>query len=152
VSESRRSSFELGRDGSAWIVAGVDGTVTSERAAAYAAGLARRQGSRLALVLARDVAAEAALGLEAGVRTAIEAQDQIEQEIRDAMAATAWPVDAQLFVRVGPAARVVPAVADDLSAGLIVLGSSRPGAYLRSGGPLSAQLIRMRRWPVLVVP
>lgn len=156
MNESRRASFELGRDGSAWIVAGIDGTVTSERAASYAAGLARRQGSRLALVLARDVtrdlAPEAALGLEAGVRTAIEAQDRVEQEIRDAMATSAWPLDAQLFVRVGPAAQVVSALADELSAGLIVLGSSRPRAYLRPGGPLSAQLIRMRRWPVLVVP
>jgi nucleotide-binding universal stress UspA family protein len=152
VSESQRSSFELGRDGSAWIVAGVDGTVTSMRAAAYAAGLARRQGSRLAVVLARDVVEAATLGMEAGVRAAGEAQDQVERDLRHAMAHTVWEVDAELFVRVGPAAKVVAALAEELSAGLIVLGSSRPHAWMRTSGPLSSQLIRMKRWPVLVVP
>lgn len=151
MSESQ-PPFELGRDGSAWIVAGVDGTVTSARAAAYAAGLARRQGSRLALVLARDVAAEVSLGLESGVRTAMEAQDLVEREIREAMAASAWPVDAELVVRAGPAAQVIAAVAEERAAGLVVLGSSRAHAWLRPSGPLSSQLIRMRRWPVLVVP
>jgi nucleotide-binding universal stress UspA family protein len=146
------TSFELGRDGARWIVAGVDGTITSERAAAYAAGLARRQGSRLALVFAREVAAETALGTEAGVRAAIESHDRIEQEIRQAMAETTWPVEVELFVRVGPPGQVLAAVADELAVGLVVVGSSRPLAYLRPGGPLPVQLMRHRRWPVLVVP
>ncbi|WGX97190.1 universal stress protein [Nocardioides sp. L-11A] len=146
------TAFELGRDGAAWIVAGVDGSVTSTRAGSYAAGLARRQHSRLALVLARDVTAEASLGNEGAVRAALEGQDQVERELRDAIASTVWPVDVELFVRVGPPARVLAAVAEELSAGLIVLGSSRQHAYLRPGGPLPVQLMRLRRWPVLVVP
>jgi nucleotide-binding universal stress UspA family protein len=42
--------FELGTDGPAVILVGVDDTVTSLRAAAYAAGLARRQRARLVAV------------------------------------------------------------------------------------------------------
>lgn len=146
------AAFELGRDGAAWIVAGVDGSVTSSRAGSYAAGLARRQNSRLALVLARDVSTEASLGNEAAVRAAVEGQDQVEAELREAIATTSWPVDVELFVRVGPPVRVLAAIAEELSAGLIVLGSSRQHAYLRPGGPLPVQLMRLRRWPVLVVP
>ena len=42
--------FELGTDGPLTIVAGIDGSETSMRAGAYASGLARRQGAKLALV------------------------------------------------------------------------------------------------------
>ena len=42
--------FELGTDGPSLIMVGVDGSRTSLRAAAYAAGLARRQHCRLLAV------------------------------------------------------------------------------------------------------
>lgn len=44
------AGFEGGTDGPKLIVAGVDGSDSSWRAAAYAAGLARRQNALLALV------------------------------------------------------------------------------------------------------
>ena len=40
--------FELGTDGPSAILVGVDDSVTGLRAAAYTAGLARRQGARVA--------------------------------------------------------------------------------------------------------
>ena len=49
-------SFELGTDGPSAIVVGIDGSATSMRAGAYAAGLARRQRARLVAVYVGSVA------------------------------------------------------------------------------------------------
>jgi Universal stress protein family len=49
--------FEFGTDGPSLIMVGVDGSRTSLRAAAYAAGLARRQHCRLlAVYVGREMA------------------------------------------------------------------------------------------------
>src|SRR6478736_9971556 len=50
VTDQQQHRFERGTDGPKVIVAGVDGSDSSWRAAAYAAGLARRQNALLALV------------------------------------------------------------------------------------------------------
>ncbi|MGW2658903.1 universal stress protein, partial [Streptomyces sp. NPDC001478] len=49
MTEQQPHQFERGTDGPKVIVAGIDGSESSMRAAAYAAGLARRQRAMLAL-------------------------------------------------------------------------------------------------------
>jgi nucleotide-binding universal stress UspA family protein len=72
-------AFELGTDGPKVILVGIDDSVTSLRAGAYAAGLARRQGARLVCVYVEQLSAMygAAAGAGAG---AIAAQDEAFSE------------------------------------------------------------------------
>jgi nucleotide-binding universal stress UspA family protein len=66
---SAAREFELGTDGPSLILVGVDGSRTSLRAAAYAAGLARRQHSRLLVVYVTRPSAS--IGVAPGVAPTI---------------------------------------------------------------------------------
>jgi nucleotide-binding universal stress UspA family protein len=149
------TAFELGTDGPRSIVVGVDGSPASLRAGAYAAGLARRQHSRLTVVFARSVGPAAASAYDpTGASLAAQAgrMDHVEQQLREQIAASSWAVDAHLEVRTGPPLRVITAVAEEVRAEAVVVGCSRHSSYLRPGGPLPVRLMGSRRWPVIVVP
>ena len=75
--------FEFGTDGPSLILVGVDGSRTSLRAAAYAAGLARRQRSRLLAVYVGRVPASAAAAGGAAVMS--ETFDQVADELEQLM-------------------------------------------------------------------
>src|SRR4051794_3049894 len=99
-------AFELGTDGPGAIVVGVDGTPTSLRAAAYAAGLARRQRTKLIAVYARTAPMSLlALADHGGLATGavLETQDELEAQLGAEFhkQATIWGVDATLVVRRG---------------------------------------------------
>jgi universal stress protein family protein len=149
------AAFELGTDGPTSIVVGVDGSPTSLRAGAYAAGLARRQRSRLTVVLARTVGpvAPTVYG-PTGASLAAHAGrlDHIERQLVEQIERSAWAVDARLEVRTGPPLRVITAIAEMVRAEAIVVGAPRRAGLLMSGVSLPVQLIRVRRWPVIVVP
>jgi len=77
--------FELGSDGPSLILVGVDGSRTSLRAAAYAAGLARRQRSKLLAVYVARLSAN--IGLAPGAAAALneaslEVANDLEQQAR----------------------------------------------------------------------
>lgn len=146
--------FELGTDGPSVILAGLDGSQSSLRAAAYAAGLARRQRSLLALVYVQPLgmvsapeaaAATADLGqqiaaeLEAEVRGAIEripAHERVRWEFHT--------------VRGDPYNSLVEA-AERLRADAVVIGASEKAGH-RFLGSVAIRLVKAGRWPVTVVP
>ncbi|MFC1413140.1 universal stress protein [Streptacidiphilus sp. N1-12] len=148
--------FECGTDGPRVIVVGVDGSDPSWRAAAYAVGLARRQGALLAMVYVQPVSSMAAV---AGISTVtaesdLAAADAICGRMRAGLAGMAevralrWE-----FHRV-VGADVVAALsqlADELRADAVVVGASK-GLGHRVLGSAAVRLVKARRWPVTVVP
>src|ERR1700704_5612084 len=96
-----RRQFELGTDGPGAIVVGIDRSTPSLRAAASAAGLARRQRTRLVAVYARtQPTALLSLADHTGsaITGAIDAQDGSEAQLRDVADSESrkWDIDARL--------------------------------------------------------
>ncbi len=135
------------------IVAGVDGSDSSLRAAAYAAGLARRQGALLALVYVQPVqAAAAALGAPVA-DTAEEMAEDLVAQVRDAMERIKGIFDIRWefhTFRGDPYNGLVRA-ADDLMADAVVVGASEQAGH-RFVGSVAVRLVKAGRWPVTVVP
>jgi nucleotide-binding universal stress UspA family protein len=142
--------FELGTDGPRTILVGVDGSDTSLRAGAYAAGLARRQGSHLVVVFVH--VATAAFAPEAIV-AARDAQESTLAELR----ATAEEGSARLGVaytfyeRRGNPYTEITRLANELRVDAVVIGASMQAGH-RLVGSLATRLVRDARWPVTVVP
>lgn len=154
-----RDPFELGTDGPRVIVVGVDGSDSSRRAAAYAIGMARRNGSRLLAVHIQSTV-PAAVGLTdwtgavGGVADAARRiQSDIEVEIHRQLAddATAWGTQFVFVVRAGDAAAELIAVAREAGADAIVLGAPEHRIH-RLAGSLSSRVLRRGPWLVTVVP
>jgi nucleotide-binding universal stress UspA family protein len=151
--EDRPSPFERGTDGPRTIVVGVDGSVTSMRAAAYACGLARRQCCRLVVVY---VAAPSLLNAAAfGVATGIEEQafDEVATDLRQNVATRAAELQVPIsFVRRrGDPYTELSTIADNLHADMVVVGLSKQLCHKLTGS-IATKLVRAGRWPVTVVP
>jgi nucleotide-binding universal stress UspA family protein len=153
VTEQQSPRFERGTDGPKVIVTGVDGSDSSLRAAAYASGLARRQGALLAIVYVQPVlAAGAALGAPVADTTEEIAEDLVAQ-IRDAMERIKGIFDIRWefhTFRGDPYNGLVKA-ADDLKADAVVVGASEQAGH-RIIGSVAVRLVKAGRWPVTVVP
>jgi nucleotide-binding universal stress UspA family protein len=140
-------------DGPRLVLVGVDGSATSMRAAAYAAGVARRQHARLVAVYVDRPVLLWAEQLPDGGASEIEAREQVASELRaEITAATArLGIDAEFVVRRGDPFTEIVRLADDLRADAVLVGSSMKGAH-RLVGSLAVRLVRTGRWPVTVVP
>ncbi|MFI9820430.1 universal stress protein [Streptomyces sp. NPDC052013] len=151
--EQESQQFERGTDGPKVIVVGVDGSDSSMRAAAYASGLARRQGALLALVYVQPVlAAGAALGAPVAAVTDEIAEDLMAQ-IREASERVRGIFDVRWefhTFRGDPYNGLVRA-ADDLKADAVVVGASEQAGH-RFVGSVAVRLVKAGRWPVTVVP
>lgn len=148
--------FRLGREGPKVVVVGLDasqihgeGSHATLHAAAYAAGLAQRQGARLVAVWVRPSIAVA--------ETFAETIEEIEHDRDDAAARVRATIEetaarfgvasASLEVREGDPFEELCAVAEEVQADEIVVGASTHRI-----GSLAAHLIRACHWPVTVVP
>jgi nucleotide-binding universal stress UspA family protein len=140
-------------DGPRLVLVGVDGSATSMRAAAYAAGVARRQHARLVAVYVDRPVVLWAEQLPDGGASEIEARERVASELRaEITAATArLGIDAEFVVRRGDPFTEIVRLADDLRADAVLVGSSMKGAH-RLVGSLAVRLVRTGRWPVTVVP
>ncbi len=144
--------FELGTDGPTRILVGIDGSDTSLRAAAYAAGLARRQLSHLIALyvmptsaLASQTAATAGAMLETQQEIADQLRDMVETGARQA------GVDAEFVLRRGNPYRELLALADERRVDAVVVGASTQSGR-RFVGSLAGRLVRDAAWPITVVP
>jgi nucleotide-binding universal stress UspA family protein len=143
--------FELGTDGPSTIIVGIDGSDTSMRAGAYAAGLARRQRARLICVYVRHTPA-LAYGAEvaaAAVVTNNQVAEEIENLVRQQTAI--WQMRAEFVNAEGDPYSVITGIAHDVSADAIVVGASSQLGH-RFAGSLAVRLVKCGRWPVTVVP
>jgi nucleotide-binding universal stress UspA family protein len=150
----KKQGFELGTDGPKVIVAGVDGSDSSWRAAAYAAGLARRQGALLALVYVQPMLGMGAPGVGASLA---EAGQQIAQELKEYIRQATVRFDTRERFRwefhtfPGDPYTGLVSTADRLRADAVVVGASEHAGH-RFVGSVAVRLVKAGRWPVTVVP
>lgn len=145
--------FERGTDGPQLILVGIDGSPTALRAGAYAAGLARRQRSRLVVVYVLTSSAWTGISHGALAVAQEQAYDDMINELRrpvETMAAEAH-ISVIFEVRRGDAYTELKRVAIDRQADLVVVGASESAGH-RLVGSVATRLVRAGLWPVTVVP
>ena len=146
-----RGEHRVPKDGPSLILVGVDGSETSLRAAAYAGGLARRQGARLVVLYVTTT--PPFYGLAPGAATADSAQRELVHELEQLLVegAAYYGVDANFEVRHGDPFTEFSRVADESRADSVVVGVSTHAGH-RLVGSLGVRLVRAGKWPVTVVP
>ncbi|MFZ3493177.1 universal stress protein [Streptomyces sp. 5.8] len=153
MTEDVGTGFERGTDGPKVILAGVDGSQSSLRAAAYAAGLARRQNALLALVYVQPVMpAGASLGAPVSEATE-EIAEGLVAEIRESAERLKGVYDVrwQFHTFRGDAYAGLVGAAEELMADAVVVGASEQAGH-RIVGSVAIRLVKAGRWPVTVVP
>ena len=146
------SGFELGTDGPQHILVGVDGSETSMRAAAYAAGLARRQGAELIVLYVKTVSAASVAAPETAAAMS-QNQVDIAEELRQAIEQNAprLGVRVELLVRDGNPYTELLRLAEQRRVDAIVVGASMQAGH-KLVGSLASKLVRSAAWPITVVP
>jgi nucleotide-binding universal stress UspA family protein len=144
--------FELGTDGPKSILVAVDGSDTSMRAAAYAAGLARRQACELLVVYVHTPGSLAAMRPETMVGMA-QANAETVSQLRQAITENTERVGVavRLIEREGDPGTEIAKVADELRVDAVIVGASTQLGH-RFIGALGIHLVRLAHWPVTVVP
>lgn len=147
--------FELGTDGPSVILVGVDDSVTALRAAAYTAGLARRQRARVVMVYVAPITGMA-LASPAGPSVLIaesEAHEEVAKELADRAdrMARELGISVTFIMAHGDPYHEISRIAMEKRADAIVVGASLKAGH-RLMGSLAVRLVRAGKWPVTVVP
>ncbi len=139
-------------DGPAVLLVGIDGSDTSLRAGAYAAGMARRQHARLIVLYVRPLRAMAGIGAGAAI-SMNEAYDEVAEDLRQQVETqtTRLGIDAEFVERAGNPFHEIVRLADEVRADAVIVGASTKAGH-RFVGSLAVHLVRASRWPVTVVP
>lgn len=131
------------------ILAGVDGSDTAMRAAAFAFGMARREGSRMLVAFVCRPALGPAVAATVELDTAVRLHEEIREQIREAAEELEVPVS---FLKAyGDPYTVLRDTADRGKVDTVVVGASQQAGH-RFAGSVATKLIRTGHWPVLVVP
>ena len=147
--------FELGNDGPSVILAGLDESVTAARAAAYAIGLARRQGARVVAVYVAP-ASSFVTASSAGASVLVaenEAHSEIARELSAllARASLEFGISVTFVTAHGDAVHEISRIAQETRADAIVVGASLKAGH-RLLGSIAVRLVKAGKWPVTVVP
>jgi len=123
------------------------------RAAAFAFGMARRQGSRLIVAFVACHSALAALGPAVAAAVEHDATVKLYAELRDQIrsAAEELAVPVTFLKTFGDPYTTLRDAADRCQVDTVVVGASQKAGH-RFAGSVATKLIRAGHWPVLVVP
>jgi nucleotide-binding universal stress UspA family protein len=134
------------------VVIGVDGSRTSMRAAAYAAGLARRQGAQLLAVYVGSAWCRDCFTPEISAHVNAAYRAMCEHVRREVTESAEFSGMAVKFLAVnGNPVRELTRIAERVHAVSLVVGASE-SLSSRFRGSVAGRLIRASRWPVIVVP
>ena len=130
----------------------MDGSPTSLRAGAYAAGLARRQRSELVVAYVAGNSPLAAMTPElSGAMN--QALDQLTERLRaDVSSGAAYVgIEASFVAGRGDPYTEICRIAEQERVDAVIVGASAQSGH-RFVGSLAVRLVRAGRWPVTVVP
>jgi len=147
------TGFELGTDGPATLVVGLDGSDTAWRALHYAVGQARRQHSRVVAVYAQHTPVFVEAQMASAAAATEEADAAYREELRAAVDALGREhgVPTQLVTVVADPVLALAKVAEEVRADAIVVGASEQAGH-RLFGSVAVRIVRAGNWPVTVVP
>jgi nucleotide-binding universal stress UspA family protein len=148
---SETAGFEIGKDGAGTVIVGYDGTPPATHAAAWAAGLARREQAKLVLVYVEALSSPAYWSA-VGVAAAADAANEVAIELRDEIAARleGTGIDWEMLHGKGDPAGVLEEIAGERRADCIVIGRARHRGGLLGSVPKA--LVTKSERPVVVVP
>jgi nucleotide-binding universal stress UspA family protein len=146
------AGFEIGKDGLAVILVGMDGGGPAGNAAAWAAGLARRERARLVLAYVEPLTTPAYWMPVALAGVADTGAAEFVDELRRTVARflDSQGVRWDIVHHRGDAAHGLEAIAERLRADCIVIGRSHDGAGAL--GSVARTLINLATRPVVVIP